>query len=650
MKSDKNTQLCFFVLFLITFSCTSCFRNNSKTLNHSHSHSHNKANYKNKSKIKHFKSQNFLNLNKKSNNSNNNNNNSHNSNKASQSRLISKSPTQLSKQTRKFIKNTLRKKNIFNNNYDKEVSNNNQRNYKKRPDYSNINLRKTEVVKNGKVYEGWLTLQSEILHDSHVYPAIPGLQGIMANIPVDQEGRIVNKMWKRDSKDIPSKYFVWSRLKDKYLYFTNDKSQFNTLVYLYLEKVKAVENLRDDNYCMKIKENENVWTMCAESRDFINKWVCLISATVRQANLDDECSEKKLITQVATKIVERKITQPFIIIPKPQKYCNTNWDYQQKGDDWECMCKTGLEQSPIDLPSTEQAVSSQSKPIFDYKKVGPNHTESGLNGKVRANSPMEIVHNNWALTIFHNNFGKIVSMDGSVFQAQEIRIHTPSEHTINGQIYPLEIQVVHNAMTKGDFGKKAVLSFLFKGKAGIYNKFMEALDFFSLPNPDDRSRKIFEQLYIPNLLLTTNDMEISLMSFSFYTYQGSLTHPPCQEGVIHYVASEPLEISMTTLELLKEALRVPDKMDSAGNIIRAKSMVLANARKTQNLNGRAVFHYDHVKYGFPTFKNSGDDAVIQPKGHFEKQDKESTEYIFVEGSKPSGMPGAILVSDQEANS
>ncbi len=254
---------------------------------------------------------------------------------------------------------------------------------KRRPDYSAVNMRKTEVVKNDKVYEGWLTLQSEILHDSKVYPAIPGLQGIMANIPVDQEGRIVNQMWKRDNPVIPSKYFVWARLKDKYLYFTNNEKQFNTLVYLYLDKVKAIENLRDDNYCMRIKENENVWTMCAESRDYINKWVCLLSATVRQANLEDECSEKKLLTQVATKVVERKITQPFIIIPKPQKYCNTNWDYQQKGDDWECMCKTGLEQSPIDLPNTEQALSSQNKPIFDYKKVGPNHTESGLNGKVK---------------------------------------------------------------------------------------------------------------------------------------------------------------------------------------------------------------------------------------------------------------------------
>lgn len=622
MKSGKKSfQLCLFVLLLVIIDFSLCSHNNSHNLNHI------KANYKNK----HSKTQNSLRKN------------------TNTKRLSSKSSTQLSRQTRNFISNSLRKKNIFDANSSTK-SQSAKHSSKRRPDYSAINMRKTEVVKNDKVYEGWLTLQSEILHNTKVYPAIPGLQGIMANIPVDQEGRIVNQMWKRENSVIPSKYFVWARLKDKYLYFSNNEKQFNSLVYIYLEKVKAIENLRDDNYCMRIKENENVWTMCAESRDYINKWVCLLSATVRQANLEEECSEKQLLTQVATKVVERKITQPFIIIPKPQKYCNTNWDYQQKGDDWECMCKTGLEQSPIDLPTVEQAVSSQSKPIFDYKKVGPNHTESGLGGKVKANTPMEIMHHNWALTIFHNNFGKIVSMDGSVYQAQEIRFHTPSEHTINGQIYPLEIQIVHNAMTKGDFGKKAVLSFLFKGRAGIYNKFVEALDFFSLPNPDDRTRKIFEQLYIPNLLLTTNDMEISLMSFSFFTYQGSLTHPPCQEGVIHYVASEPLDISVTTLELLKEALRVPDKMDSAGNIIRAKSMVLANARKVQNLNGRAVFHYDHVKFGFPTFKSSSDDAVVQPKSHYEKQEKESTEYIFVEGSKPSGMPGAILVSDEEANS
>ena len=131
--------------------------------------------------------------------------------------------------------------------------------------------------------------------------------------------------------------------------------------------------------------------------------------------------------------------------------------------------------------------------------------------------------------------------------------------------------------------------------------------------------------------------------FSFYTYQGSLTAPPCTERTIMYIAAKPIELGTTALQLFEEALRMPDLMDTRGNVIISK-VLPENNRNIQNLNGRAVFFYDHVKY-------CGPDQIkkpVKPKGHYEKKINKNIEYFFVNGKNPSGLPGAFVVSEKEA--
>ena len=560
---------------------------------------------------------------------------------------------QISKHTRDFISNTMKKAKAKLVGFDVE-KHEELRHFEQRRkvvhDYENPHNRKAKVVNLDGTYEGWLTLQSEALANSTTYPAIPDKEGIKAKLPLDTENRVVNKLWRKGDTIIPSKYFIFARLKGNYLYFSNDAKNLNMLTYLYLENVKDIQNLRDENYCFNIIERENKWQLCAVSQAKANKWVCLISSTIRKLNLEFECSEEKILANINTKIVERRIEQPFIIIPTPQEYCNVKWDYENEGKNWQCLCREGQEQSPIDLPKPSDAIDSPSKPIFDYKKVDKIHLDNSFDGKIRPNTPVKVEYDKEALRIHHENLGKLVTLDGTVYIAEEIVFHTPSEHTINGEKFPLEMQVIHRAATRGDYGKRAVLSFLFKGKAGVYNKFIDTLDFFSLPNPYTKSRNIFEKLFIPNILFNVDDIESGMMaSFSFYTYQGSLSEPPCTEGVIHFVASEPLELSLTALEMFKEALREPDYEDAKGNIIQAKPKKLTNARATQSLNGRSVFHFDHIKYCFPTFKKPTTGVEFAPRGHYEKQEKSSTEYFFVEGQKPSGIPGAIIVPEEEAS-
>ena len=131
--------------------------------------------------------------------------------------------------------------------------------------------------------------------------------------------------------------------------------------------------------------------------------------------------------------------------------------------------------------------------------------------------------------------------------------------------------------------------------------------------------------------------------FSFYTYDGSLSFPPCTETTIIYVASKIQPISTTALQLFQESLRVPDLMNQKGDVIVSDWLPISN-RDVQPLNGRPVFHYNHEKYCGPDAPK----PKIDDPGHYEKIINAMTKYFYVSDTKPSGIPGAFVVSEQEA--
>jgi carbonic anhydrase len=235
-------------------------------------------------------------------------------------------------------------------------------------------------------------------------------------------------------------------------------------------------------------------------------------------------------------------------------------------------------------------------------------------------------------------------MDGAVYYAEEIVIHTPAEHTIQGKKYDMELQIIHYGQSKGDISKQIVLSFLFERTPGEVNPFIEDLNYFDLPNPTSTERDIEEPLFIPKLLSRLDDVAnvVSMEPFSFFTYQGSLTFPPCTEDTIMYVASNPLKIGTTALQLFQEAQRIPDLMDERGNVI-ISDWSNQSFRKTQPLNGRPVYHFNHAKYCPPIPQKTKEE-----KGHYEKIQKVVSSYFHVGGNEPSGMPNAYVVSENEA--
>jgi len=241
------------------------------------------------------------------------------------------------------------------------------------------------------------------------------------------------------------------------------------------------------------------------------------------------------------------------------------------------------------------------------------------------------------------NFGKVVTPDGAVYYAEEIVFHTPAEHKINGKSFDMEVQIIHSGKSKGDIGRSLVLSFLFERTPGVYNKFIDDFDYFNLPNTESKTVDIIHDLFLGKIFLNSDEDEKPQMKpFSFYNYQGSLTSPPCSEDTVMYVASKPLQLSTTVLQLFSEALRIPDMRDSKGDIHVSDTLPISN-RKLQPINGRPVFHFDHTIL-------CGPDKVKKTvrTGHYEKVKSVAEKYFYVGGKNLSGIPNAFLVSKNEA--
>ncbi len=200
-------------------------------------------------------------------------------------------------------------------------------------------------------------------------------------------------------------------------------------------------------------------------------------------------------------------------------------------------CKTGMNQSPIDIDTT--IFDADLPPIsFDYNMLTPsNITNNGHTVQV----------NIWS--------GGTVSIDGIDFKLKQFHFHTPSENTINGQSFPLEAHFVHLS----DKNEIAVVATLFKpGKddptlTNLWKK---------MPMNAGDSVKLDSNAIRP--------LEFTKKLTNYYRYNGSLTTPPCSEGVRWIVMKQALSVSKQQVEKLQQALKQ------------------ANNRPEQPINARAI--------------------------------------------------------------
>ncbi|XP_019197145.1 PREDICTED: alpha carbonic anhydrase 4-like [Ipomoea nil] len=205
------------------------------------------------------------------------------------------------------------------------------------------------------------------------------------------------------------------------------------------------------------------------------------------------------------------------------------------------VCNAGNMQSPINIDdSTVKVTSKFGELIRRYKS-----------------SEAIIINKGHALQIqWTGDAGKII-INGTDYFMLQCHWHTPSENTVNGKKVDMEIHLVHRS-AKDEF---AAVSILYK--IGKPDKFLGQL--LNSIRQVDRNGKALGAL---------NPGKITYEGKKYYRFIGSLTTPPCSQGVIWTVTKEVKTVSQEQINLLKEA--VDDGYEE-------------NARPLQPLNGRTVY-------------------------------------------------------------
>lgn len=152
-------------------------------------------------------------------------------------------------------------------------------------------------------------------------------------------------------------------------------------------------------------------------------------------------------------------------------------------------------------------------------------------------SPLNIIHNGHTVQV---NFapGSSMSVGGKKYELLQVHFHTPSEHAIDGKRVPLEGHFVH----KSAEGALAVLGVMMQ--EGAENPALESV-WKHLPMSAGPAQTIEGASVYP--------VDFFPPKRTYHRYMGSLTTPPCSEGVNWFVPTEPISISSAQLQKFAKA-------------------------------------------------------------------------------------------------
>lgn len=183
------------------------------------------------------------------------------------------------------------------------------------------------------------------------------------------------------------------------------------------------------------------------------------------------------------------------------------------------VCKSGRNQSPIDIAGLTE--SELSPIIFSYNSV-----------------PMSIVNNGHTVQVNYAP-GSSITVDGKTFDLLQFHFHTPSENTVEGSSFPMEAHLVHADKD----GSLAVVGVLFQ--EGMSNPFIETIWAY-MPEKAGETKELPELKVNVEKMLPANK--------SYYRFNGSLTTPPCTEGVRWMVLKSPEPVSSSQTRRLNSVL------------------------------------------------------------------------------------------------
>lgn len=176
------------------------------------------------------------------------------------------------------------------------------------------------------------------------------------------------------------------------------------------------------------------------------------------------------------------------------------------------LCRTGQSQSPIDISFAE--ASDLEAIRFNYYPTKLTVEDIGYSIQVNYDE------------------GSTITFDNHTYMLKRIVIHAPSEHSIQGKQYAMEFQLVH----EDAFGRTAIISIM--GERGQHNPSLRGvLNAISVLRSEPRTI----------LGVTFNASAMLPEDRAYYSYMGSLTTPPCTEGVRWLVLQTPIQLSRSQI-------------------------------------------------------------------------------------------------------
>jgi len=182
------------------------------------------------------------------------------------------------------------------------------------------------------------------------------------------------------------------------------------------------------------------------------------------------------------------------------------------------MCKEGKNQSPINI--TDARATEKNDIKFTYFTGGD-----------------KVVNNGHTIEVVYKP-GSFIDIDGHKFELKQFHFHTPSENHIEGKSFPAEIHFVH----KDKDGNLAVLALMVEEGA----KNLELDKILSSVSDKVNDEKELENPVSASSLMPTD--------VDYYRFNGSLTTPPCSEGVIWAVFKKHITASKEQLEKLHKLI------------------------------------------------------------------------------------------------
>lgn len=187
--------------------------------------------------------------------------------------------------------------------------------------------------------------------------------------------------------------------------------------------------------------------------------------------------------------------------------------WEQVDDEYE-LCEDGVNQSPVNLTGAVRA--GFPKVTTDYRPEQLEIEDTGHAIEARVVDPVSSI-----------------SIAGTRYRLEQFHFHMPSEETIEGRRFPASLHMVHIS----EQGKIAVVGMMVE--PGKTNPALA----FDIPDSSDSATEAEEEID-PNLLIPENE--------TAYRYEGSLTTPPCTEGVIWTVFRQPITMSAARLEAIRQ--------------------------------------------------------------------------------------------------